>query len=192
MAGAAGAQAAVVVISFSGIVTSGSMPGIGETYTGAISFDDATPVLNQNNDPGHYQQFGYVMPISFQLSSGSFSLAMTAGDDQIHYVTNATDPDYNDHYQFRFRTADWEHLAIIDFIGPSTAMNSTALPSAIDFASFPASTLQYTGPGNRSVNGPMNAIAAVPEPATWGTMILGFGMAGAAMRRGRRVRVRFG
>jgi len=34
------------------------------------------------------------------------------------------------------------------------------------------------------------AVAAIPEPATWGLMILGFGMAGASMRR-RSVAVRF-
>jgi hypothetical protein len=33
-------------------------------------------------------------------------------------------------------------------------------------------------------------IAAVPEPATWGMMIAGFGLVGAAMRR-RRIRVAF-
>lgn len=31
------------------------------------------------------------------------------------------------------------------------------------------------------------AITAVPEPATWGMMILGFGILGAALRRARRV-----
>lgn len=34
------------------------------------------------------------------------------------------------------------------------------------------------------------SISAVPEPATWGMMIAGFGAAGAAMRRRRRVTLR--
>ncbi len=34
--------------------------------------------------------------------------------------------------------------------------------------------------------------AAVPEPATWGLMLIGFGMIGAALRRPNRVRVRVG
>lgn len=39
------------------------------------------------------------------------------------------------------------------------------------------------------------SVTAVPEPATWMTMILGFGMVGAGLRRSRarmRVRVRYG
>lgn len=35
------------------------------------------------------------------------------------------------------------------------------------------------------------AVSAVPEPATWGMMILGFGVVGGAMRRRPRVAVRF-
>jgi hypothetical protein len=35
-------------------------------------------------------------------------------------------------------------------------------------------------------------LAAVPEPATWAMMIIGFGMAGTAMRTRRRVSVSFG
>lgn len=35
------------------------------------------------------------------------------------------------------------------------------------------------------------AVGAVPEPATWAMMILGFGAAGTALRRRRRVSVRF-
>jgi len=45
----------------------------------------------------------------------------------------------------------------------------------------------FTGISNfgRSFNGSLSYTvnAAVPEPATWGLMILGFGLAGAAMRR---------
>ena len=32
----------------------------------------------------------------------------------------------------------------------------------------------------------LSTTAGVPEPATWGLMLGGFGMAGAAMRRRRR------
>jgi hypothetical protein len=41
-----------------------------------------------------------------------------------------------------------------------------------------------------SINATAESVAAVPEPATWALMILGFGIVGAALRR-RRTRVRF-
>lgn len=37
----------------------------------------------------------------------------------------------------------------------------------------------------------VSAAGAVPEPATWGMMILGFGMAGASMRRRRRTTITY-
>jgi hypothetical protein len=44
-----------------------------------------------------------------------------------------------------------------------------------------------------TINGTVAAVAsAVPEPATWGLMILGFGVVGGAMRRRQTVRVAFG
>jgi hypothetical protein len=51
-------------------------------------------------------------------------------------------------------------------------------------------TFQYSGnlgrtPGNISGNGAF-ALAAVPEPATWGLMLLGFGGMGLMLRRRRR------
>jgi hypothetical protein len=44
-----------------------------------------------------------------------------------------------------------------------------------------------TSGGNASYDGVI-AFAAVPEPATWATMLIGFGAVGTAMRRGRRNR----
>ncbi len=48
-----------------------------------------------------------------------------------------------------------------------------------------------TGPFTSSfVNATSSAAAAVPEPATWGLMILGFGVVGASLRRRRAPAVR--
>ncbi len=41
-----------------------------------------------------------------------------------------------------------------------------------------------------SINASAESVAAVPEPATWALMILGFGIVGSALRR-RRTQVRF-
>lgn len=51
-------------------------------------------------------------------------------------------------------------------------------------------TFQYSGTlataGNVSGPASLYAVAAVPEPATWGLMLLGFGGMGLALRRRRR------
>jgi hypothetical protein len=44
-------------------------------------------------------------------------------------------------------------------------------------------TITFSGPGSTSFN---PIVAAAPEPATWGMMIVGFGLAGASLRRRRR------
>ena len=43
-----------------------------------------------------------------------------------------------------------------------------------------------SAPGVRGTLTVSNVTGAVPEPATWAMMIVGFGMAGAAMRRHKR------
>jgi hypothetical protein len=54
-------------------------------------------------------------------------------------------------------------------------------------------TLAFPGVDTRATPSLVGAInsSAVPEPATWGMMILGFGAIGAAMRRRQATQVRF-
>ena len=46
-------------------------------------------------------------------------------------------------------------------------------------------------PGLSELSFEGDLVAAVPEPATWALMILGFGIVGSALRRRRRAQVRF-
>lgn len=92
----------------------------------------------------------------------------------------------------------------IDFSG--VWLNGTALPFANGFVSLGGNTgpqgvfvannpqvlrVAGTSIGSGTYSGTVNFTpAVVPEPATWGFMILGFGLVGAAMRRSR-VRVAY-
>jgi hypothetical protein len=82
-----------------------------------------------------------------------------------------------------------------------SAGNGASNPGASDFSfasNGGASAYQLFGPNSFDLNGrnvtftpngnggyAINAVAGVPEPAAWGMMIGGFGLAGAAMRRRR-------
>ena len=69
-------------------------------------------------------------------------------------------------------------------------------PTFVDFATVIGGTVSYhyviCGPNcdGGDFSGSLTALQAVPEPATWAMMVLGFGAMGAALRR-RRARVRF-
>ncbi len=56
-----------------------------------------------------------------------------------------------------------------------------------------STTLTFTGGSGTAFGAALDdvSVAAVPEPATWAMMILGFGFAGFAMRRRQAVRVSF-
>ncbi|KQS04452.1 hypothetical protein ASG11_09480 [Sphingomonas sp. Leaf357] len=60
------------------------------------------------------------------------------------------------------------------------------LPTTFSFSLAPLRSFSWTpvtGGGVQFDNIVLNDVAAVPEPATWGMMLLGFGMIGSAVRR---------
>lgn len=66
----------------------------------------------------------------------------------------------------------------------SQLFTATGSSTTLTFASF-------GGSGNAGIALDNVSVTAVPEPATWGMMILGFGLIGAAARRRQNVRVSF-
>lgn len=66
----------------------------------------------------------------------------------------------------------------------SQLFTATGSSTTLTFASF-------GGSGNAGIALDNVAVTAVPEPASWAMMILGFGLVGGAMRRRQNVRVSF-
>ncbi|MDO6415143.1 PEPxxWA-CTERM sorting domain-containing protein [Sphingomonas sp. BIUV-7] len=83
-------------------------------------------------------------------------------------------------------------LASALFTGIGTVVSTDALVGLSGPYSQTAKYVIAVGDGTASVNNTINlsAPAAVPEPATWAMMIVGFGAVGSTMRR-RRTSVRF-
>jgi PEP-CTERM motif len=78
---------------------------------------------------------------------------------------------------------------------PSTAIGPIAVNNGGFQAPFQTTggNLIWQGLNNLTFSAELAAVpGAVPEPATWGLMIAGFGVAGAALRRKPKVAVSFG
>ena len=70
---------------------------------------------------------------------------------------------------------------ISDLLGPELFTGSTAMPTFVPGSfSLTRSNGSASGTGTLTIT---QLVSAVPEPATWGTMLLGFGAVGYSMRR---------
>lgn len=77
--------------------------------------------------------------------------------------------------------------ADIDFSTPCLAVEQ-AVNGKIDCSGyFSFDGTHFTGQIHRAITRDLVQVLGVPEPATWGMMIAGFGLVGAALRRQRRV-----
>lgn len=99
--------------------------------------------------------------------AGGFEISLTAGKKGINFsnlvfdgVTIAS-PVAGTLYDFFVTKSGWYNVSFT-----ATNTNTTAVSNSASYS-----------------------FAAVPEPAAWGLMIAGFGMAGASIRRRRNVRV---
>jgi hypothetical protein len=75
------------------------------------------------------------------------------------------------------------------FTGPGTFTGGNNISQAAPFSQTVRYDIAFTGTGPGTFNGTGN-LTAVPEPATWAMMIMGFGLVGGVMRR-RSTKVAF-
>lgn len=124
----------------------------------------------------HWQnsEYGYTFNIGFTNSNGTLNSVLTAGGDNMAlYGLNSG------YGLIGSACVASSQFACVQSTG--SYQNVTSL-----IASMNGGNGLYNG-GQLQI---LTTAAAVPEPATWGMMILGFGMLGAAMRR-RRTQVSF-
>lgn len=139
----------------------------GTTVVGSNLFTSATNVVSPDATSAGF----------FAHTVSSINLNLSAGASYFAYFTvNGVASPVND----------------ITFEGSSTSplggdfrfSNNNAPAAGNTFSSYSVPNLRYTAVFTPSI------AAAAPEPATWGMMILGFGIVGFAMRRRQKVDVR--
>lgn len=155
--------------SYTADVTLDVVNGMAQSGSGLFTFQNATRALslvtvntpgNHNTDPNY--------PVGLISNNGD----NVFGADQIYPLTSIGG------LLFAIDTtmpADGQN-ALINFYNDSGTLKVGA------YGTLAGSVRLYTG-GTLAVTALPSATGAVPEPATWGMMILGLGMVGAAMRR---------
>lgn len=174
--------------------STGVLP-VGATLSGSFSYDDAlTPTLTFENIGGmsaEYHEPSVQITVSFA--------GQTFGGEGFAGVTNDSEGEDS---LFVYRPSADNFIGFTFYDPSGAAFNSTTLPPG----PFPAlNPGPFDGPdGSDDVNDPFGEFdfydsvagqgffatvtsitpsGAIPEPASWALMILGFGIAGSAVRR---------
>lgn len=136
--------------------------------TGDTSCSSATNTVGAGNEfTIRVNQFNPLFNVDF--SNGLLTITAVDGPKTQFSVTNLT---------FANLTKSWATASLISSnVNNLTASDISLLPSG-------ALNLNLVGSGPYTAGSQLQiALTAVPEPATWGLMIVGFGMVGGALRR---------
>ena len=197
LVGAASSPAFAVTIDPAAVNGSSSFP----TYEASFAVD-GNPVTDwASNSQGTSTTLAIDLGGIFSLASGTFVDRVTSGGGNGGFVGGTTD------FTTAFSIRGCTSFACTAFVGPALSfMKTTPIgPTGPGSFSFVANLTGLTGqfflysvtaangpnPGLSELSFEGTAVPAVPEPATWALMILGFGVVGSALRRRRRTQVRF-
>ena len=187
--GASQAQA-VVAFTFTGKVTSvtsalSSGFTVNQAISGYISYDDkAGAGSSSSTDAYYYNSFtGYI-----KFGNKFYTYTPTT----VMFVSNNNS--YNqDQASFYSSTSGGSsvgglapgYLTVDLYDSSRAAVSSTAPATVAQLKSFPSKyvALYFGGNFDNSVQGTISSITALPEPASWVGMTMGFGLLGIAMRR---------
>lgn len=166
---------------------------LGSSYSFSYSYDTTVPATFNNFGGSQYSN----LPIngSFSLGGTSFALPLS----NVIVGSNGFGVRYSLFGNFPLGSTDrLAGFGGIDFtfeVSRSTSGGTlgTKLPTSVSLAEFPNQYARVRFSNDRfgetgilfSISSIRSAVAAVPEPSTWAMMLLGFGMVGAATRRGR-------
>ncbi len=147
----------------------------------------ASPLGPSTVDLSYQSQFGWRLPTAAELLNAPSALLFKYAGANV--PLGGSDPISGANFQYTSATLDSAAALATPYFSGSYYHGDwcNGQGSACGFGEVP-----WNGPSfNETLV--VRALGAVPEPATWGLMILGFGAVGAAMRRKSAVRtsVRF-
>lgn len=172
----------------------------GQSFTANIGYDtDATPT-SSNGAITTYMNAGDIFTITidgttFDMRAASRASRAVAGDATDSTFYDLSPPrgevEITPAYRRVTFTDPAQSVVTINFFDYSSNPSvAPTLPSMAQLADFDLREITFCDAGRCGTG---TFTFAVPEPATWGMMILGFGAIGAAMRmRRRRISVSFG
>ena len=193
---AAQAEAAIVIYDFSGVVSitdSAYASPIGSAFTGQLAFDDAVVPL-MIADPAYNTAAYLGALVSLSVQFAGLSATGTSGPNPSDVIVyNAQPGTYRDRFVAYTSNVETLFPGGIYNLGlnladlSSTAYNSTSIPSPVSLLqdnSISMSFWDYTPDGKNYLEGAITSFSksAIPEPTTWAMMIVGFGLAGTALR----------
>jgi hypothetical protein len=178
------ANAAIVDVSFSGVLTLGSSPyEPGSTFSGVYAYDTNAPLIFSVGNEKYYQGLGNLK----YTVNGQTTIANISQ----YGIRLVDEPTYN-YFGVLVSLSGFPGIADMMFgltdLGNAT-ISSTALPTI--FPTTNGNFFVYNPGGfngiSYSVTSALTVRSAVPELAVWAMLLTGFGMSGAVIRR-RRVK----
>ena len=148
----------------------------GSGHQAGINRNDGQNFVGSNPDGNYY---AFLQSLDGTTSSIFQNVTVTAGKYMVSWLAGGR-TNYSGPVNYTVSLGDQIYSGGLAQAQPFTATSALVTLAAGTYAlTFSA----YTEGGDNSALIDKVSIAAVPEPATWGLMIAGFGMIGATMRR---------
>lgn len=194
---AAQAQAAILTLDFSGLVTLQTNPAtaspVGSAFSGRLIVDQAVVGQAGNSGPGYQQEIYEGAVKSFTLQFAGFTVSANGGDVVVQDGFAGPYPDFfalvaDEGVEPTLAGVGLPIALDLTLLYPDNgALSSTAFPSVFGTAPPSLAQVMFIGDMTSVVRGEVSAVSvsAVPEPVTWVLMTAGFALSGVVLRRRR-------
>lgn len=180
---------------------SGTVGGVGVTYTGSYQFAQTNGGTDFWNSSFASTWDGMIAPppdsdIIALNSAGTKTITFSSEVTDVYLAIMSWNGQANVTFDRSFTQEGWVRgcgywgCGLLTNVTANSFTSSGESHGILKFAG-PITSLTFTDSNNENWHGIQVGIAAVPEPSAWALMILGFGAIGAGMRRRTSTRLRF-